>query len=60
MRHEVYIGIWKIEKTGCGVRDAGCGKVSALMRRRSLYGKCRQAGKTDFGLGIWDFGKVCR
>ena len=53
----------KIEKAGCGVRDAGCGEVSALMRRRILFGACGQAGKkriSDFGFGISDFGKVCR
>jgi len=36
-------------KTGSGVREAGCGKVSLLMQRRFFYGDCAQVGETGRG-----------
>ena len=32
------------ENSGCGVRGAGCGKVSPLMGRQIIYGDFAQAG----------------
>ena|GEM_PF-5217616 len=34
----------KKRDAGCGVRDAGCGKVLPLMRQQIIYGECTQAG----------------
>ena len=36
------------------------GKVALLMQRRIYMGNVGRRGRTDFGFGIWDFGKVCR
>ena len=40
MRHELYMGnvLRRGEITGCGMRGAGCGKVSMLMHRRIFMG----------------------
>jgi len=63
MRRYFFMGIvHRRVKSGCGVRGAGCGVREGvpLMRHEYVWGMCAGEGKTDFGLGISEFGKVCR
>ena len=57
------IFLWEMGQTGKnGVRGAGCGVREGvpLVRHEYVWGLYTGEGKTDFGLGISEFGKVCR